>query len=58
MDGALRTFRCYTSCPAEAGIELQTIVHTALDRLNGFLDDTYNAYKDHFPKVTRPILYI
>lgn len=58
LDGALRTFHCYTSCPAEAGIELQTIVNTALDRLNGFLDDTYNAYKDHFPKVTRPILYI
>lgn len=58
LDGALRTFHCYTSCPAEAGLELQTIVNTALDRLNGFLDDTYNAYKDHFPKVTRPILYI
>lgn len=58
MGGVEKTFRCYTSCPDEAGIELQTIVNTALDGLNGFLDDTYNAYKNHFPKVTRPILYV
>lgn len=58
MGGVERTFRCYTRCPAEAGIELYTIVNTALDGLNGFLDNTYNAYKDHFPKVTRPILYV
>lgn len=58
IGGVERTFHCYTSCPAEAGIELYTIVNTALAGLKGFLDDTYNAYKDHFPKVTRPILYV
>lgn len=53
-----RIFHCYTSCPDEAGIELCTIVNTALDELNKLLDNTYNTYKNRFHKVTRPILYV
>ena len=53
-----RTFRCYTSCPDEAGIELYTIINSALEQLNKLLDNTYSAYKNHFPQVTRPILYV
>ena len=58
MGDVERTFCCYTSCPSEAGIELCTIVNTALHELNKFLDNTYKIYKKHFPKVTRPTLYV
>ncbi len=58
MGDAVRTFHCYTSCPDDAGIELCTIINTALEQLNKLLDNTYSAYKKHFPEVTRPILYV
>lgn len=58
MGGKERVFHCYTRCPSEAGIELYTIVNTALEQLNKLLDNTYNAHKDRFPKVTRPVLYV
>ncbi len=53
-----RIFHCYTTCPVEAGIELYTIVNTALEQLNKLIDNTYNAYKGRFPQVTRPTLYV
>ncbi len=58
MGGKLRTFHCYTICPIEAGIELCTIINTALKDLNNLLDNTYNTYKNRFPNITRPVLYV
>lgn len=58
INGRKRRFHCYEHCPASAGIELYTVVNDALDKLNKLLDDTYNAYKQVYPDVTRPTLYV
>lgn len=57
IGASIRTFHCYTECPDVAGVELQTIVNSALKQLNKLIDDTYNAFKTRFPSVTRPRLY-
>lgn len=52
-----RIVHCYHECPDVAGIELQTIVNSALRQLNKLLDDTYNVYKTKYQAITRPNLY-
>ena len=58
MQLGTKTLHCFSECPDIAGVELQTVINSALRQLNKLIDNTYSAYKAKFPMVTRPNLYV
>lgn len=58
VNGVMRRFLCYSECPKEAGIELYTIINDSLKDLRTFLDNTHNIYKNQFPNLQKPSIYV
>ena len=58
MQLGTKTLHCFSECPDIAGVELQTVINSALRQLNMLIDNTYNAYKSKYPMATRPKLYV
>lgn len=58
IDGVMRTFLCYTKCPDYAGIEMQEIVNSSLDKANELIDFAYTSYSKANPSLIRPNLYV
>lgn len=58
MQLGTKTPHCFSECPDIAGVELQTVINSALRQLNVLIDNTYNAYKSKYPMATRPKLYV